>query len=276
VAWRLRDANARQTLHTVQSWIGMWCIGKYQNSTKRKAWRGWWIARLLNRQNDAGRPVNLMLEVTTKKPQDSPPQDFEEIYLLDLTEKERALEAYKLLTPLLGDVRNKSSMRQALKDVHAACGRPAPVLDLGNSDTESDCDDEKGPVKPLEDAERAHAAPHAEDPAASGEGAKRRKMADGTPDTDTGLPLDVLAHSASGLLKMKMESTTTNLGCAEGEAGRERREGERRERKAVLRLVCVCVCVCVCSGCVCVGVSTHTHTHTHTTHTHSLSTHTHM
>jgi hypothetical protein len=209
----------KQDLHAVQSWIGMWCLGKYKN--KNPTWRGWWIARLLNRQNDAGRSVNLMVEVTTcgKKPQDSPPQDFEEIYLLDMTEKESALEAIKLLTPLLGDIRNKSSRNQALKDVHAACGRTAPVMELGNSDTQSDCDasaDEKCHTKAPQEDRREHA----ENTGKWDEGAKRLKLAGDVGDS----------HSASKFLTC-MQSTMENTARWGGDSGRE-----RRERKPVARL----------------------------------------
>jgi hypothetical protein len=107
----------------------MWCLGKY--AVKKKGWvcafaalaythsldhthththtdsdstpqKGWWVAKLLNRRNEEGKLVNIMLEVTTKVAQDSPPQDFEEIYILDTTTRASALESIKLLTPLLG------------------------------------------------------------------------------------------------------------------------------------------------------------------------------
>ena len=66
--------------------------------------------------------MNLMLEVITSTPQDSPPQDFSEIYVLNPSTASSALESIRLLTPLLRDIRNKSSSRPALLELQEKCG----------------------------------------------------------------------------------------------------------------------------------------------------------
>jgi len=130
VVSRLQTANTEQVLQGIEAWVGMWTVAKYKvkygaglvGGRAGGWWQGWWLARLRNRKNSVGSLVNLMLEVTTNVPQDSPPQDFSEIYVLNTSSASSALDSIRLLTPLLGEIRNKSSRHLALRELQVKCG----------------------------------------------------------------------------------------------------------------------------------------------------------